>query len=83
MFKYKTKVLGIDPAKTVAEFAINKNKIPTFISYFDNKTVQKIKMKYKKAKIILAFNVFAHTPSMMDFVKCVKKILDRKGIFIF
>ena len=30
-------------------------------------------MKYKKAKIILAFNVFAHTPSMMDFVKCVKK----------
>ena len=82
-FKYKTKVLGIDPAKTVAEFAINKNKIPNLISYFDNKTVQKIKKKYKKAKIILAFNVFAHTPSMIDFVKCVKKILDIKGIFIF
>ena len=71
MFKKKTKVLGIDPAKTVAKFAINKNRIPTLISYFDNKT-SKSKKKYKKAKIILAFNVLL-MPSMIDFVKCVKK----------
>lgn len=83
MFKNKTKVLGIDPAKTVANYAIKKNKVPTIINYFDYKTVLKIKKKYQKAKVLLAFNVFAHTPSMIKFVKNVKRILDAKGIFIF
>ena len=83
MFRNKTKVLGIDPAKTVANYAIKKNKIPTIINYFDNKTVLRIIKKYQKAKIVLAFNVFAHTPSMINFVKNIKKILDTKGIFIF
>ena len=83
MFKKKTKVLGIDPAKTVANYAIKKNKIPTLINYFDKRAVTKIEKKYKKPKIVLAFNVFAHTPSMINFVKNVKKILDTEGIFIF
>ena len=33
-FKNKTKVLGIDPAKTVANYAMKKNKILTFNGFF-------------------------------------------------
>ena len=36
-FKKRARVLGIDPAKTVAKYAI-KNKIETIIKFFDDKT---------------------------------------------
>ena len=39
--------------------------------------------KYQKPKIITAFNVFAHTPSMTNLVKNIKKILHPEGLFIF
>ena len=82
-FKYKTKVLGVDPAASVARYAIKKNKVKTLIGYFDEQTSIKIFKNYGKAKVILAFNVFAHTPSMISFVKNLKKILHEDGIFIF
>ena len=82
-FKYKTQVLGVDPAPSVAKYAIKKNKIKTLISYFDKKTSEKINNNFGKAKIVLAFNVFAHTPSMISFVRNLRKILHHDGIFIF
>ena len=82
-FKNKTKVLGIDPARSVAKYAIRKNKIKTLIGYFDKETSKKINNNFGKAKVVLAFNVFAHTPSMISFVKNLRKILDHDGVFIF
>ncbi len=82
-FKKRTRVLGIDPAKTVAKYAIKKNKIETLIKFFNDKTSNLILKKYQKPKIITAFNVFAHTPSMTNLVKNIKKILHPDGLFIF
>jgi len=33
--------------------------------------------------MIFAFNVFAHTRSVGEFIKCIKMLLDNDGIFIF
>ncbi len=82
-FKKKAKVLGIDPAKTVADYAIRKNKVQTLIKFFDDKSSKFILKKYQHPKIITAFNVFAHTPSMTSLVKNIKKILHPNGLFIF
>ena len=82
-FKKKAKVLGIDPAKTVADYAIKKNKVQTLIKFFDDKSSEFILKKYQNPKIITAFNVFAHTPSMSSLVKNIKKILHPNGLFIF
>lgn len=82
-FKNKCKVLGIDPADTVAKFAIKKNKVKTLIKYFDKNCCELVLKAFQKPKVITAFNVFAHTPSMNDFVKNVKKILHEDGIFVF
>jgi SAM-dependent methyltransferase len=82
-FKSTTKILGIDPSRTVANYANHKNKVKTLITFFDSKCVLKVIKQFKKPRIILAFNVFAHTPSMNNFVKNVEKLLDTNGIFIF
>ena len=81
-FKKRARVLGIDPAKTVAKYAIKKNKIETIIKFFDDKTSNLILKKYQKPKIITAFNVFAHTPSMTNLVKNIKKFYILK-VYLF
>jgi 2-polyprenyl-3-methyl-5-hydroxy-6-metoxy-1,4-benzoquinol methylase len=82
-FKKKSKVLGIDPARTVAKYAIKKNKIQTLIKFFDDSSSDLILQRYQCPKIITAFNVFAHTPSMASLVKNIKKILHPNGLFVF
>ena len=80
--KKKMKVLGIDPADTVAILA-QKKGVDTIIDYFSLKLSKKINKKYKKAKIITCFNTFAHSEHLRDMMKGVTEILDDKGVFIF
>lgn len=82
-FKKTNNVLGIDPAKNLAKYAWQKNRIKTLVAFFDNNIAKKIELSFGKAKVILAFNVFAHTPSMSNFVKNVKNLLDDDGYFVF
>ena len=51
--------------------------------YFDDQSVNLILNFPKKAKIVTAFNVFAHTPNLSKFIERVKKILDKEVSFIF
>ena len=82
-FQKKYRAYGIDPAKNVAKYALKKNKVKTYVSFFDNKIIKKIKSQHGCAKLVMAFNVFAHTPSMINFIKNVKKILSEDGYFVF
>ena len=50
--------------------------------YFNLKSSQKIYSKYGKAKIITTTNVFAHTNKLGDFIKGIKNIIRKDGIFI-
>jgi len=83
-FKKKgMKVVGVDPAKNLATLA-NKKGIFTYGEFFNNKTIKKIKRKYKKkAKLILCFNTFAHSENLRDIVKNIHDILDERGVFVF
>jgi nucleoside-diphosphate-sugar epimerase/2-polyprenyl-3-methyl-5-hydroxy-6-metoxy-1,4-benzoquinol methylase len=71
-------VLGIEPAKNLAKLS-NKNGIKTINSFFDNTIVNRIN---KKADLILASNVFAHSDEIDNVVHNVNKILKKEGIFI-
>lgn len=75
-------VLGVDPAKKIVQIA-NKKKIKTFHSFFDRHFSNKLLKKKIKPKIITAFNVFAHSNKMTDFIQSIKNILRKDGIFIF
>jgi SAM-dependent methyltransferase len=65
-------VLGIDPSAETARVAIEKG-IPTEIAFFNTDFS-------KRANLIIANNVIAHTPDPNGFVKALKKTLVPNGI---
>jgi SAM-dependent methyltransferase len=75
-------VLGIDPAKNVAKEA-NDNHIPTLVEFFNSKTALKINSLRGTAGVVIANNVIAHVENLFDFIKGVKTVLDKNGVFIF
>lgn len=79
--KKGVKVLGVEPAKNIAELA-NKNGIPTINSYFNKDAVDTILQSYGKAKIVTASNVFAHSDDLVNIAKNVFNVLDEDGTFI-
>lgn len=75
------RVLGIEPAKNIAKIA-NDSKIETISKFWSTDVAKKINKKYKKAKIITAFNVFAHVDDMHEFIEGAKILLDKTGYLI-
>ena len=71
-------VIGIEPAKNLFNIA-NKNKIKTINSFFNISVLKKIK---KKADLILASNVFAHSDKIDEIVRTIDKLLKPEGTFI-
>ena len=75
------KVLGVEPAKNIAELA-NKNGIETINSYFNDVCKEDIQNKYQKADIITASNVFAHADNLKEITNCAFNLLKDDGCFI-
>jgi SAM-dependent methyltransferase len=76
------RVLGIDPAKEIAQKA-NDAGLETIVDLFTPNVAQQLLEKYGPAKIITAFNVFAHSDDMAGMVKSIHHMLTADGIFIF
>jgi len=72
-------VLGIEPAKNVAEAAINAG-IPTTVKFFGVQTAEELALNGKKADLLIGNNVLAHVPDLNDFVKGLKILLKSDGI---
>ena len=76
------KVLGIDPAKEIADKA-SKQGIETLNSFFNFDLSKFIIENYSKASVITANNVFAHCDDLNGLIKGVKNLLSQDGIFVF
>ncbi len=64
-----TKILGVDPAKNIAEVA-NKKGIPTIPEFFNYEFAKKMKEeKGIQADLIFGANVLAHVPEIVDLEK--------------
>lgn len=72
-------VLGVEPAKNVAEVAIEKG-IPTTVRFFGVETAKDLAGEGKRADLILANNVLAHVPDLNDFVAGMKILLKPDGV---
>jgi len=79
-FKKKSiPVLGIEPAKNVANVA-NEAGIPTLIKFFGTETAMELAGEGKNADLLIGNNVLAHVPGLNDFVEGMKIILKRDGV---
>tara|TARA_Y100000031_G_scaffold146417_1_gene180316 strand:+ start:2557 stop:3807 length:1251 start_codon:yes stop_codon:yes gene_type:complete len=79
---YGLKVLGIDPAKEIAEKTTSSG-IKTLPEFMNIELSQSIKKEYGLAKIITANNSFAHSDDLIGMLKSIKALMSSDGIFIF
>lgn len=76
-----TKILGIDPAKKLADMAV-KRGIPTINSYFNPKIAKKIVKNYGPAKVISCTNTFDHVNNLDEFMQAIAILLRPDGLFL-
>ena len=72
-------VLGIEPARNVAQVAIKKG-IPTITSFFGQRLARELASGGKQADLLLGNNVLAHVPDINDFVAGLKLLLKPQGV---
>ncbi len=75
-------VLGIDPAREIAERATQAG-LPTIPAFFTSDVAHKIKREHGTAAIICANNVFAHADDLGDMAEGVRELLAPDGVFVF
>ena len=73
------KVLGIDPAKNIAEFATN-NGIPTQSDFFTTDVAEKLVKKDGTADIVFARNVIPHVKEIHSVIKGMSILVGENGI---
>ena len=76
------KVLGIDPAKAIAD-AASAAGIETVTDFFTRDTARAIREQYGEATCVTANNVFAHIDELAGTVDAVRELLAPDGVFVF
>lgn len=82
-FKAKgLKVLGVDPARRIAEEATARG-VPTLPEFFGSTLAEKLRKEHGPATLIAANNVFAHADNLADIVRGIHTMLADDGVFVF
>jgi hypothetical protein len=79
-FRAQCRIHGVEPARNIAEVAV-KDGVPTTAEFFDSTLAKKLKAEVGPARLILARNVVAHVPKVVDFVAGAAHWLADDGIF--
>lgn len=75
-------VLGVEPAKNIAEMAVKEKGIPTLVEFFGAELGERLASEGTWADVIHAHNVFAHVPDPKSFVAGLKKVLKPDGLVL-
>jgi len=76
------KVLGVDPARNIAEEA-TRTGIPTRAAFFSPKLAAEIRAQDGAASVITGNNVFAHIDNLGAIVEGIRTLLAPDGVFVF
>jgi SAM-dependent methyltransferase len=72
------RALGIEPAANVAEAAVEKG-VPTEVTFLGEATGRDIAARHGAADLVVANNVFAHVPDIVDFAKGLRRLVADDG----
>ena len=72
-------VLGIEPAKNVAEAAQSRG-IRTVVQFLGSTAGSDIAEQHGRADLVVANNVFAHVPDIRDFAAGVRSLVKNSGL---
>lgn len=77
------RILGVEPCRSVAEYAIETKNIPTKIEFFGADAARRLAREGYAADLAVANNVLAHAPALNDFVSGFCEILKPDGVASF
>jgi hypothetical protein len=80
--KLGARVLGVDPASTIAAEAVSAG-VETIVDFFDEKVAARIKASHGEAKLVVANNVFAHSDNLQTIAAGASSLLRGDGVFMF
>lgn len=72
------KVLGVDPAKNIAQIAENEG-IPTLPVFFGLETARSIISNHGRADVVFARNIIPHVANAKDVVAGISELLQENG----
>jgi C-methyltransferase C-terminal domain/Putative zinc binding domain/Methyltransferase domain len=78
-FKPTCRVLGVEPAKNIAEVAVASG-VPTIADFFNSRVAAESKAAHGGARLIIARNVVAHVPEVVDFLSGAADWLTDDGV---
>jgi hypothetical protein len=76
--EFDIRALGIEPAANVADVAVRKG-IPTEVLFLGEEVGRKLRGEHGPADLVVANNVFAHVPDIVDFAKGLRALVSDGG----
>lgn len=73
-------VLGIEPARNVAQVAVEQRGIPTLTEFFGRELGARLRAEGKRADVVHANNVLAHVADLPGFVAGIRELLADNGV---
>jgi hypothetical protein len=75
-------VMGIEPARNVAEAAVCRHGIPTLVEFFTAELATRMAGDDLFADVFHAHNVLAHVPDLNGFVEGIRIVLNQSGVAV-
>lgn len=75
-------VLGIEPARNVAEVAERERGIPTITEFFGPALARQLAAEGRRADVLHANNVLAHVADLNGFVAGIRTLLAAEGVAV-
>ncbi len=72
-------VLGVEPAANVAE-AARARGVRTAVHFLGEQTGRELATEFGRADLVVANNVFAHVPDIVDFAKGMRNLVAEDGL---
>lgn len=77
------RILGVEPAKNVAEFARSTRAIPTMDRFWNVETAEQIVRDLGRAKVVISNNVLGHIDDLQGAAKAVATVLEEDGTWMW
>lgn len=71
-------VLGVEPAANIAA-AANERGVPTESMFLGEQTGRDVRTRHRPADLVVANNVYAHVPDLLDFTRGLRALLADDG----